>query len=206
MQCQEKETMFDFEKYSHYLLVEVKFNGAGTAIHNQVNTFVDAFKKENEGVPGFEGVELHTAISCASGKNGENLKEPFEFLMYFVDEWDNCIINGVNYSSSINAIKRYSDGEKDLSEAEKNAYSKHLEFATANIFAEIRSELGMGDMEMSNIKLRYHTYNENKEPEMDIIVDFRDKAVYRKFFNALKSKGYLSICYPKKVSMKTLPL
>jgi len=198
MQDQEKETLFDFEKYSHYLLVEVKFNGAGTTIHNQVNTFVDAFKKENDGVPGFKDVVLHTAISCASGKNGDNLKEPFEFLMYFVDEWDIYVINGVNYSSSINAIKQYSEGENDLSEAEKNVYSRYLEFATANIFAEIRSELDMRETEMSDIIPRYHAYNENKEPEMDIMVGFKDKAAYRKFCKVLKSKEYLSICHPKK--------
>jgi len=208
MQNQEKETMFDFEKYTHYLFVEVKFNGAGTTIYSQVNTFVNVFEEENEGVPGFKGATLHSAIACVSGRNDENLKEPFEFLMYIKGASDGFagvhIINGVNYSSYINAVKLYSEGEKDLSEIEKNAYSKHLEFATANIFAEIRSELGIGEKEMSDIIPRYHAYNENREPEMDIIVGFKDETIYRKFCNALQLKEYLSIYTTKrKVNMQT---
>lgn len=181
----------DFENYADYLLLEVKFNGAGTAIHNQADDFIEAFVRENEGRPGFDDAALHCAIACANGKNEENLKEPFEFLIYINDGLEDYKINGVDYINYICQIKNegYGGSQKyGISEL-----SEKLEVIFANVIAEVGSWLGFSKVEMSDVMLKYQVFDDNRAPEIDVLVGFRDGEIYRRFCNALESKQYISI-------------
>ena len=181
----------DFEKYADYLLLEVKFNGAGTTIYNQTDNFIGDFVRENEGRPGFDDVTLHCAIACASGKNENYLKEPFEFLIYINDGLEDYKINGVDYINYIFQIKN--EGFAGPQNYGIDELSEKLEVIFANVVAEVCSGLGFSEAEMSDVVLGYQVFDDNRAPEIDVLVGFRDRQIYELFCDALESKYYISI-------------
>jgi len=196
MQCQEKETMFDFEKYTHYLLVEVKFNGAGTAVNHQVKNFLKAFEGEYRNSPGFNDVVIYTALASASGNDISQLEKSFDSLIYFKDDADVPVINGTVHSTNMGMIKDYCRGNRDnISQAKINELSASLEHIFKDIVAEIRygKAFDLKDS-MSDIIMNYNVSGEIKAPEADIIVGFMNKESFDRFYNALESKEYLSVC------------
>ncbi len=196
MQCQEKETMFDFEKYSHYLLVEVKFNGAGTTVNHQVENFLKAFEGEYKNSPGFNDAVIYTALASASGNDISQLGNPFDYLVYFKDDVDVPVINGTVHSTNMGMIKDYCRGNRDnISQAKINELSASLEHIFKDIVAEIRYDKASGLKDsMSDIIMNYNVSGEIRTPEADIIVGFMNKESFERFYNALESKEYLSVC------------
>lgn len=200
MQVQEKETMFDFEKYTHYLLVEVKFNGAGTAVHNQVKNFLKAFDKEYKNSPGFNDAVIYTALASASGNNIAQLEKSFDSLIYFKDDADVPVINGTVHSTNMRMIKNYCRGNRDnISQVKINELSVSLEHIFKDIISDIRYDKAFGlNGSMSYIIMNYNVSDEIRAPEADIIVGFRNNESFERFYNALESKEYLSICHQNK--------
>ncbi len=198
MQNQEIDEIFDFEKYPYYLVVEVKFNAAGTTIDNQVNNFIEKFQEEQKDKPGFNKENIYTAIASACGNDHTHLDE-FDLLMYIVDDLDKVIIDDTDRTSVLEKIKGQCTGKYRFSDSEISGFSKSLE----NIFKDVISEIMHSPKHnlnsyMSKITMNYNVYGDIRAPEADIIVGFMNKESFERFYNVLGSKEYLYICHQKK--------